>query len=59
MEKIGAWLTEIGGEIPCEEQHEMSNKDTSAGCELSSELNCQQFKRGEQQELRAKTLAEA
>jgi len=59
MEKIGAWLTEIGREIPCEEQHETCNKDTNAGGELSSVLNCQQFKRGEEQELRAKILAEA
>ena len=59
MEKIGACLMEIGREIPCEEQHETCNKDTNAGCEPSSELNCQQFKRGEQQELRADTLAEA
>lgn len=59
MEKIGAWLMEIGGEIPCEEQHETCNKDTNAGCEPSRELNCQQFKRGEQQELRAKILAAA
>lgn len=59
MEKIGAWLMEIGREIPCEEQHETRNKDTNAEDEPSSELNCQQFKRGEQQELRANILAEA
>lgn len=50
---------EIGREIPCEEQHETRNKDTNAEDEPSSELNCQQFKRGEQQELRANILAEA
>lgn len=59
MEKIGVWLMEIGREIPCEKQHETCNKDTNAGCELSSKLNCQRFKRGEQQERRAKIPAEA
>ena len=48
MQKIGAWLLEIGREIPCEEQRETWNKDATAGCEPSRELNWQQFKVGEQ-----------
>lgn len=33
------------------------NKGTTAGCEASRELNCQQFKGGEQRELRVQILA--
>lgn len=48
--ETGAWLLEIGREIPW-------NKGSTAGCEASRELDCQQFKGGEQQEGRAQLLA--
>lgn len=57
--EIGAWLLEIGREIPSEEQREARNKGAVAGWEASRELNCQRFEGGEQQELRAQILAGA